>query len=120
MTEYLTPTAVARAFTQAWTSHDMQTAATYLAEDVIFDGPANRSQGIEAYIAGLNAFASAVTGLQILAIHGDEHQAIIMYEVTMGPGSIVRGAELLTFRDGKIAEDNLVFAPQKTAAPASV
>ena len=65
MNEKTTPTDIARAFTQAWTSHDMQTATAYLAEDVIFDGLANRSQGVEAYIAGLNAFASAVTGFHV-------------------------------------------------------
>ncbi len=120
MNEYLTPVAIARAFTEAWTSHDMQTAATFLAEDVVFDGPANRSQGIEAYLAGLNTFARAVTGLRILAVLGDEQQAIIMYEVTMAPGGVVRGADLLSIRDGKIAEDKLVFAPQQAPAPSNI
>lgn len=114
MNQQLTPVAIARAFTEAWTSHDMQTAATYLAEDVVFDGPANRSQGIDAYLDGLNAFARAVTRLRILAVQGNDEQAIIMYEVTMGPSGVVRGAELLTIRDGKIAEDKLVFAPRQT------
>ncbi|HEX6818692.1 MAG TPA: nuclear transport factor 2 family protein [Ktedonobacterales bacterium] len=116
MTEQSTSTATARAFTEAWTSHDMRTAASYLAEDVVFDGPANRSQGVAANLEGLNTFAQAVTGLRILAVHGNDDQALIMYEVTMGPRGVVRGAELLTFRDGKIAEDKLVFVPLQTPA----
>jgi hypothetical protein len=48
MTEHPTPLAVAIAFTEAWTSHDLTTAAGYLAEDVVFDGPMQHSDGVEA------------------------------------------------------------------------
>jgi hypothetical protein len=36
MTEH-TPRAIAVAFTKAWSSHDLLSAAAYLAEDVVFD-----------------------------------------------------------------------------------
>jgi hypothetical protein len=38
MTEH-TPRVIAVAFTKAWSSHDLPSAAAYLAEDVVFDGP---------------------------------------------------------------------------------
>lgn len=120
MSEHLTPVAIARTFTEAWTRHDMETAASYLAENVVFDGPANRTTGKDAYLQGLNAFAQAVTAPRILADFGDDSQALIMYEVTMGPGGVVRGAELLTIRDGKIVDDKLTFTALKTSAPAEV
>jgi hypothetical protein len=60
--EHSTPLAIALAFTEAWTRHDLTTAAGYLAEDVVFDGPLNHSTTAKAYLEGLAAFAQHVTG----------------------------------------------------------
>ena len=90
MNEHSTPTAIAGVFTEAWTSHDMETAATYLADDVVFDGPITHTKGKQAYIEALSRFAGAVTGVTILAAFGDETQAIIMYDLATGPfGTLV-------------------------------
>ena len=102
MTEHPTPLAVARAFTEAWTSRDFTTAAGYLADDVVFDGPINHSTGAKAYMEGLTAWAKAVTGMKKLAALGDDAQALIMYEVTTGPFGILTCAEHLTVHDGQI------------------
>ncbi len=108
MSEHLAPAAIARAFTEAWTSHDMVAAASYLADDVTFDGPINHSRGKQEYLAGLSAFAQHASGLKIIAVLGDAEQAMMMYELTgpLGPATYV---ERLTFRDGKIQTDRLVF-----------
>jgi limonene-1,2-epoxide hydrolase len=81
MAEHATTVDIARAFTEAWTSHDMDSAARYLAEDVVFDGPVNHTRGKNAYIEALNRFAQAVTELKIRAAFGDDSQALIMYPV---------------------------------------
>lgn len=104
-----TPAAQARAFTEAWTSHDMDAAATYLADNVRFDGPSGHSDGKEAYISALGNFARIVTGVKILAAFGDDTQALIMYDAITGPFGPMTSAELLTFRDGKIVGDRLTF-----------
>jgi ketosteroid isomerase-like protein len=100
---------IARAFTEAWTSHDMETAASYLADDVTFDGPINHSRGKQDYIAGLTTFAQRVSDLNILAVLGDNEQAMVLYELTAGPGGAATYAEHLTFHDGKIQKDRLIF-----------
>lgn len=100
---------IARTFTQAWTSHDMDTAAGYLADDVTFDGPTGHSVGKQAYIEALTKFAQAVTGVTILAAFGDDSQALIMYDLATAPFGTLTSAELLTFRDGKIVADKLTF-----------
>jgi len=109
MTERSTPVAIARTFTEAWTGHDMDTAARYLADDVVFDGPASHSIGAQAYMEGLTAFAQRVTGMQMLAALGDDAQALIMYEVTTPAGTLTC-AEHLTIRGGKLQTDRLTFA----------
>jgi SnoaL-like protein len=104
-----TPVEVAIAFTEAWTSHDMDTAARYVAEDVVFEGPMTQNAGVIAFIDGLGRFAQAVTGLQILAVLGDEERAMIMYDLTTGPFGTLRAAEDLVVSDGEIIRDRLVF-----------
>lgn len=110
MTEQSTPAALARSFTQAWASHDLDTAAGYLADDVTFQGPvAGKLTGKQAYMVGLTPFANSVTGLNILAAFGDDAQAVIMYEAATAHAGTLTCAELLTFRDGKIVADRLTF-----------
>ncbi len=119
MSERSTPAAVARAFTEAWTGHDMGAAASYLAEDVVFDGPLGHVEGKAAYLASLSGLARnlAVTGVQVVSAFGDETQALIMYELLTERFGALTCAKLLTFRDGKIRSDRLTFDsyPVRTA-----
>jgi hypothetical protein len=103
------PLAIAIAFTEAWTSHDLTTAAGYVADDVTFDGPMNHLVGARAYLEGLAAFAPAVTSLRMLAAFGDEEQALIMYELSIRTSGTLVAAERLTVKDGKIRTDQLTF-----------
>ena len=109
MPEHRTPADVAIAFTEAWTSHDMDTAARYVADDVVFEGPLSQATGITEYIEGLSQFAQAVTGLEILAVVGNDERAMIMYEVTTGPFGTLRAAEDFVISGDKITRDTLVF-----------
>jgi hypothetical protein len=109
VTEPTSPLAVARAFIEAWTSHDMETAAGFVADDVVFDGPIQHSIGIKPYMDGLIYFAQYVTGTRILAAFGDGAQALIMHDVSTGPFGILTFAEFLTIQDGKIRTHKLTF-----------
>jgi hypothetical protein len=109
MHEQGTPVDVAIAFTEAWTSHDMTTAAGYVADDVVFEGPMTQSTGIDGFMEGLSRFAQVVTGLQILAALGTDERAMIMYDLTTGPFGRLRAAEDLVIYEGKIIRDTLVF-----------
>src|SRR5215468_7603368 len=109
------PVTLARSFTEAWTNHDMDAVAAYLAPDVVFDGPAGHSVGADAYLKGLNAFAGTVSGMRMLAALGDDTQALIMYEVTT-PAGILTCAEHLTFSGSKLKTDRLTFALNQNPA----
>ncbi|HEV7125860.1 MAG TPA: nuclear transport factor 2 family protein [Ktedonobacterales bacterium] len=103
MRQNTTPAVLARAFTVAWTSHDLDAAADYVADDVTFASPVLQFSGKRAYMDGLAAFARTITETTILAAFGDDAQALILYDVALGPARALTCAELLTFRDGKIA-----------------
>ncbi len=70
MTGQPTPADVALAFTKAWTSHDMATAAQYVAEDVAFEGPMTQTTGAKSYVEALSRFARTVTGMRMIAALG--------------------------------------------------
>lgn len=111
MSEQHSPAAVARAFTDAWTSRDMDTAGSYVAEAVVFDGPLGHVEGKNAYIESLNGLVRAldVTGVRIIAAFGDDTQALIMYELVTGRFGALTCAKLFAIRDGKIHSDRLTF-----------
>lgn len=59
---YPTPVDIAVAFTQAWTSHDMATAARYVADDVV-ESPMTQITGAKAYLesAGVHISLARMT-----------------------------------------------------------
>lgn len=106
-----TTAAIARAFTEAWTSGDMGTAARYVADDIVFDGPLGHTNGKPAYLQGLTCIGEAVAlrGVRVLAAYGDDTQALIMYDLLSDRFGPMTCAKLFTFHDGKIARDRLTF-----------
>ena len=111
MAEQATSAEMARAFTEAWTSQDMETAGSYLTDDVVFDGPLGHADGKAEYLQGLSGLVRSlgVTGVRVLAAFGDETQALLMYELITEKVGPLTCAKLLTLRDGKIAADRLTF-----------
>jgi ketosteroid isomerase-like protein len=109
MADHAAPLDIAIAFTKAWTSGDLKTAATYIAEDVVFDGPMQHSTGAEPYLKGLTGLARDVTGLHIIAAFGDADQALLMYDLATRSAGTLTCAKHLTIRDGRIQRDQLTF-----------
>lgn len=109
MTEKTTPIDIAVAFIETMVSHDMHTAAGYLAEDVVFEGPLTRFTTAESYLQALDQFAQAVDAVNILATIGDADRAMVVYEMETVPFGTLRAMEYFTIRDGRIHTDNMVF-----------
>ncbi|RWO98997.1 nuclear transport factor 2 family protein [Mesorhizobium sp.] len=88
------PLDIATAFTKAWTSHDLEKAASLVADDVVFDGPMQQSTGM-------------------IAAFGDDHQALLMYDLVTKSSGALSCAKHLTISDGKIHSDKLTFDSKK-------
>jgi hypothetical protein len=122
MTEQPTPALqVALAYHQAWTSHDLDRAMRYIAEDIVCDAPAGRIQGAEAYRAFMAPFVQILTGSRMIAAFGDEETALVMYDTRTVPVERAPGAECVTVKDGKIIHSWFVFdrAPFEAARQAA-
>src|SRR5262252_1350497 len=92
----------ALAYYHAWTSHDLDKAMTYIADDIVCDAPAGRLEGAAAYRGFMGPFVQILTGSTLIAAFGDDTTALIMYDTETVPVASAPGAECVTVSDGKI------------------
>lgn len=110
MTETASPALrTALAYYQAWTSHDLDQAMSYIADDIVCDAPAGRLEGAAAYRGFMSPFVQILTGSELIAAFGDDQTALIMYDTKTVPVKSAPGAECVTVTDGKITYSRFIF-----------
>jgi ketosteroid isomerase-like protein len=110
MTDSTSPAlAVALAYFDAWTGHDMDKAMTYVADDVVCDAPAGRLVGAAAYRGFMEPFVGMLTGSELLAAFGDERTAVVVYDTATVPVASAPAAECVTVEDGRIVRSRFIF-----------
>lgn len=110
MTESTSPALdVALAYHQAWTSHDLDNAMSYIAEDIVCDAPAGRLEGATAYRDFMGPFVQILTGSELVAAYGDDAKAVVVYDTETVPVRSAPGAECVTVKDGKIIHSLFIF-----------
>ena len=96
----------------AFTSGDMNTAQSLVADDFTLDGPMMQVEGKEAFFAGAAQLAPVVRGFKMLRQFEDGDDVCSIYEFQVGspatPGSVTM-TEWCTVRDGQLASARLVF-----------
>jgi ketosteroid isomerase-like protein len=100
---------IVQAYYNAWTSKDIETAMSYVADDVICDAPAGRLEGIDAYRAFLGPFTGLVVGHELIGAFGDDDQAVLVYDIRTVPVASAPGAECVRVREGKIVYNRFIF-----------
>lgn len=105
----LTPLDVVLAYHRAWTGRDMDTAMTYVADEIVCDAPAGRIVGADAYRAFLEPFTRMLVGASLLAAYGDDRQAVVVYDTETVPVPSAPAAECATVVDGKIPHNRFIF-----------
>ena len=110
MTESTSPAlAVALAYYQAWTGHDLDKAMSYIAEDIVCEAPAGRLEGVDAYREFMGPFVQILIGSDLVAAFGDDEKAVVMYDTETVPVKSAPGAECVTVQDGRITYSLFVF-----------
>ena len=110
MTETTSPALdVALAYYHAWTSHDLDKAMSYIADEIVCDAPAGRLQGAPAYRGFMTPFVQMLTGSTLIAAFGDDTTAVVMYDTETVPVKNAPGAECVTVTDGKISYSRFIF-----------
>lgn len=110
MTETTSPALrTALAYYEAWTNHDLDTAMSYVADDIVCDAPSGRLTGAEAYRAFMGPFVQILSGSTMIAAFGDERTALVMYDTATVPVPSAPAAECVTVENGKITYSRFVF-----------
>ncbi len=101
---------IARAFEAAWQGKDFEKARSYLAEDVVLDGPFGRETNAARVIEQYAGFTQVVTGpAREIAAFGDGEHALIMSDVptVFAPHQV--SAVHYTVRGGKITSETMAY-----------
>lgn len=93
---------VARAYHDAWTSGHFDRAANLLAEDLKVEVPINAYPTKGSFVEALIGFGSMVERADLLAELGNSGEAMLLYDMQVGPLGTIRIAEHFTVRDGRI------------------
>jgi hypothetical protein len=99
----------ALAYFRAWTSHDIDRAMTYVADDIICQAPGQRLEGAAAFHGFMGPFAQILTGSELIAAFGDDTTAVVMYGTDTVPVKDAPGAECVTVAGGKITHMRIIF-----------
>jgi hypothetical protein len=100
---------VALAYYQAWTSHDLDTAMSYIAGDIVCDAPAGRLEGADAYRGFMAPFVQILTGSTLIAAFGDDTTAVVVYDTETVPVKSAPAAECVTVTERKITYSRFIF-----------
>jgi hypothetical protein len=110
MTEVASPALdIALAYHRAWTSHDLEKAMTYIADEIVCDAPAGRLEGAAAYRQFMGLFLQILTGSELIAAFGDDETAIVVYDTETVPVKSAPGAECVTVKAGRITYSRFIF-----------
>jgi limonene-1,2-epoxide hydrolase len=100
---------VAQAYHDAWTSHDLDKAMSYVADDIVCEAPGRRIEGAEQYRAFLGGFMTQLTGIETTARFGDDRTAVLFYYPHTSLVEDAPTAECFTVTNDKISRTVLVF-----------
>jgi ketosteroid isomerase-like protein len=102
-------TEIALAYHRAWTAGDMDLAMKYVAEDVVCEAPSGRMHGTEALRAFMEPFAGTLISSEVLAVHGDDIAAVIMYDTANPAVASAPAAELYRVRHDHVTAVRIIF-----------
>ncbi|MFJ5453339.1 nuclear transport factor 2 family protein [Pectobacterium jejuense] len=107
---------IARLYVEAIVNKDIDTIVSISNEDVVCTSPIGQITGSERFRHFHAGFAQMTTKLTVLAVYGDEQQAVVVYDAEMQPVPHSLVAELIRIRDGKIASTDVVYDATPFAA----
>jgi ketosteroid isomerase-like protein len=112
---------IALAYDAAWTAKDVDTAMTFIADDIVCESPNGTMEGAAAYRGFIEGFNQVFTGADVLAALGDDTTAIIVQDTHTQVLDSAKSVSQYTVQDGKITRALIVFdrVPYEEAARAA-
>ena len=100
---------IAKTYVEAIARKDVDTIISVAADDVVCTSPIGRIIGTPKFREFQDGFARMIKKVMILAIYGDDQQAVVVYNVDTHPVANAIVAELLTVKNGKIASTDVIY-----------
>ena len=101
---------IASAFLDAWTAGDFEKAGRYLADGFVFDGPVAHYRSAREFLAGSKAFVEKITPAWTkVSAFGDDHEALLLYDLHLRTGAAVRIADRYIIGDGRIQTETILW-----------
>jgi hypothetical protein len=111
------PKAIADKFFKAWTTGDFDIARGLLHDDLSFDGPLDKFDNADAYIAALTGLAQIVESVEEQKVFVDGNDVCVIYNlVTNTPAGSALTAEWYHLRNAKISAVRVIFDARPFAA----
>lgn len=107
---------IARTYVEAIANRDVDLILSISAEDVVCTSPIGQTIGFDRFRAFHDGFARMITNLTILAVYGDDEQAVVVYDAETHPVPHSVVAELIKVKDGKLASTDVIYDATPFAA----
>ncbi len=105
----MSPYETVMSYHQAWTTGDIKTAMSYVADDITCRAPGVDLDSKQAYQAFIAGFAPTLTGIGDIANFTNGDRVALFYYPQTAATSIAPAAECFTVRNGKIIDSILIF-----------
>ncbi|UZE21983.1 nuclear transport factor 2 family protein [Pseudomonas sp. B21-056] len=106
----------ARTYVNAIADKNVETILSISAKNIICTSPLGRITGIEGFRAFHDGFSKMITTLTVLAIYGDDNQAVVIYDAQTHPVPHSVVAELLKVQNGKLVSTDVIYDATPFAA----
>jgi ketosteroid isomerase-like protein len=107
---------IANTYVKAIASKDVETILSISTDDVVCTSPIGQTTGRERFRAFHDGFARMLTNLTVLAVYGDNEQAVVVYDAETGPVPHAMVAEHIKIRDGQLASTDVIYDATPFAA----
>jgi len=108
---------IVSAYQDAWTHKDFDTAARYLAEDIVFHSSGQHLTRIGEFLTMLTAFAERIQPRwEKVAATEEAHSVLVLYKLFTRDGAAALCADYFIIHHGKIQSETLVFDPKPFSA----
>jgi hypothetical protein len=105
--------AIASRCLAAWSSGDLDTTRSLLADGVTFTGPLGATTGIDDYIEGIRGMVSIVDHVEVQEVFAEAGNVCIIYDlVTHTPPATIATAGWYRVREGEITAVRAFFDPR--------
>jgi limonene-1,2-epoxide hydrolase len=109
MTGIKTPAQIVEEYERAWLNKDLDTAMSYVADDIVCEAPGGKIEGLAAYRKFLDDFLPILTEATIIKVLGDDTSAAAVYVIDTKLVAGIQAADYATVENGKITHVRTVF-----------